>query len=94
MHDNTFLSHITDNYTFSVGASSKPTTYESKLSKTCKAETNCHVAGEKCDSLLNEIVNLELKMGIARRWQPSDLEYIEASQYIKERKYHRALDNL
>ena len=33
-------------------------------------------------------------MGIARHCQPSDQEYIEASQYIKESKYHHALANL
>ena len=43
--------------------------------------------------LLNRIITLELKIGISKWWQPSDPEYIEASQYIKERKYHCALIN-
>lgn len=79
---------------FVVGSLSGPASYEAELSKTRKAETTRRVAGEKRDLLLNEIVALELKMGISRRWQPADPEYVEANRYTNERKYHRALDNL
>jgi len=37
---------------------------------------------------------MEVKMGIANRWQPSDTPYIETAKYMSERKYHLALDNL
>jgi hypothetical protein len=37
---------------------------------------------------------MEVKMGIATRWQPSDPEYIETANYMSKRKYHLALDNL
>jgi hypothetical protein len=37
---------------------------------------------------------MEVKMGIATRWQPSDLPYVETVKYMVERKYHRALDHL
>lgn len=37
---------------------------------------------------------MEVRMGVAHRWQPSDVQYLETLKYMGLRKYHRALDNL
>jgi hypothetical protein len=77
-HGTAFLNHLPTNYEFVISATAEPTSYNSELSQTRKAETNRRVAREKRDSLLQEVVAMELKMGISRRWQPSDVEYMEA----------------
>lgn len=33
-------------------------------------------------------------MGIERRWQPSDAQYLDTCKYMALRKYHKALDHL
>ena len=33
-------------------------------------------------------------MGILKRWTPASTEYIETVQYISERRYRQALNNL
>lgn len=40
------------------------------------------------------MIELEVRLGITRRWIPEDAEYIETLKYMNERKYHRALDKL
>lgn len=52
------------------------------------------MADERHAQVLTEVVSMELKMGIARRWQPSDQHYIDTLKYMTERDYHRALDKL
>ena len=85
LHNNIFLSSIPEDYAFVGDLSSTSTMYGAKLSVTHKAETSCQLAGEKCDSLLNEVIELEVRMGISKQWQLTDPEYIEASQYMNER---------
>lgn len=92
--NDTFLGHIPQDYTFVTGLLSTLKSYSTDLSKTCKAETAWWMSGEKCDSILNEIVALELKLGISRRCQPADAEYIKINQYINKWKYHCPLDAL
>lgn len=36
----------------------------------------------------------EVRMGITRRWEPTDPHYIEALKYSRTRDYQRALDHL
>jgi hypothetical protein len=69
-------------------------TYEFDLSQTRKKETEQRHAAERRDLVLKDVIALEVKLGIANRWQPSDAPYIETAKYISMRKYHRALDNL
>jgi len=90
----TFLNHLPTNYEYVIGSTAGSTLYNSELSQTCKAETSHRVAREKHDSLLKEVVTMQLKMWISRWWQPSDIDYMEAMRYVKERKYHCVLDNL
>lgn len=49
---------------------------------------------EKRAGLLLEVTAMEVKMGIAARWQPTSTEYKNTLRYLTMRKYHRALDNL
>jgi hypothetical protein len=49
---------------------------------------------EQCDNILREVVEMEVRMGIASRWESSMPEYQETLKYIKTREYHHALDNL
>lgn len=91
-----FLNSTPDFYQFtpSSGQQAPSSQYAKELSQTRKAETARRVAGERHAQALIEVVSMELKMGIARRWQPSDPEYIDTLKYMTERDYHRALDKL
>lgn len=40
------------------------------------------------------MVQLELQLDIAQRWTPSSPEYIYTTEFIKRRKYLRAVDVL
>ncbi|KAK7696630.1 hypothetical protein QCA50_001288 [Cerrena zonata] len=54
------------------------------------------VAIEEHSRVLNEVIEMELRMGIdaSERWQPTSPEYVETLQYIAERRYHQALNSL
>jgi hypothetical protein len=56
-------------------------------------ETERRFQAERRDKLLLEVLAMEVKMGITR-WNPTSPEYQNTLQYIAERKYNRALDNL
>ena len=49
---------------------------------------------EQYNYLLLQVLELEVEMGIAEQWTPETLEYRETAQYINERQYHQALNNL
>ena len=68
--------------------------YYAGLSQTRKLETARRVASERYTKLLQEVSALEVKMGINRRWDVFDTQYIETAKYIAQRKYIRALKNL
>lgn len=51
-------------------------------------------AREQHDRLLLQVLELKVQMGITKRWTPDTKEYAETAQYINERQYHRALNNL
>ena len=57
-------------------------------------ETCRRVAAQRQSELLEEIVTMEVKMGIDNRWQPSDSRYIDTLKYMADHKYHQALDHL
>ncbi|EIW84255.1 hypothetical protein CONPUDRAFT_49671 [Coniophora puteana RWD-64-598 SS2] len=68
--------------------------YEDATSRTAKLETARRVKEER-DAIVTEEVNaLEVKLGIRKRWEPSNPEYIAAAAYLNNRKYHQALNNL
>lgn len=74
--------------------SSVQTGYSKATSVTMRLETNCHLARERYENTLTDIVEMEVRLGIGRRWVPGDLEYIETLKYMTERKYHQAADKV
>ena len=91
-----FLNSTPVDYTFTsaILPTSGRHVYTIDLSQTRKTETERHHLAERRDNILCEVIAAEVKMGIARHWQPSDPEYIEMAGYMSQRKYHLALDNL
>jgi hypothetical protein len=69
-------------------------TYSSELSKTRRLETERRYADERRQAILKDVVEMEVKLSITTRWQPSSAEYVNAVQYIGRRKYEKALDHL
>ena len=69
-------------------------TYSSELSKTRHLETERRYADERRQAILKDVVEMEVKLAITTRWQPSSAEYINAVQYLGRRKYEKALDHL
>jgi hypothetical protein len=68
--------------------------YAGAASQTQKIETNRRHLSERRDNALHEVIEMEVKMDIAHRWQAGDQEYLKTLTYIKERQYYRALDEL
>ncbi|KAH7904203.1 hypothetical protein BJ138DRAFT_1239965, partial [Hygrophoropsis aurantiaca] len=93
---NMFLSTTPSDYQFIVPGAQTfiHAQYADELSYTRKLETQRRVASERYDQLLLEVTEMEVKMGLSCRWQPSDPEYAETVKYIATRKFHNALDNL
>jgi hypothetical protein len=90
-----FLTSTPENYQYSAGSTSTPpTTHDVELSQTHKVETRWRVAAQRQSELLEEIVTMEVKMGIDNHWQPSDSRYIDTLKYMADCKYHQALDHL
>lgn len=69
-------------------------TYSSELSKTRRLETEHRYADERRQAILKDVVEMEVKLAITTRWQPTSAEYINAVQYLGRRKYEKALDHL
>ena len=91
-----FLNAIPSDYHFHLPSSgpTPPTTYSTELSKTRRVETERRFAREQHNRLLLQVLELEVQMGITKRWTPEMKEYAETARYINERQYHRALNNL
>ncbi|THU84014.1 hypothetical protein K435DRAFT_688431 [Dendrothele bispora CBS 962.96] len=87
-----FRLRIPDNYT----PLSATQQYGAALSETRKAETNRRRIGEQRDQALDELVGMEVQMGIpeGQRWLPGSPQYLQALQYMKKRKYQQALESL
>lgn len=49
---------------------------------------------ERYDQILHEVNALEVKMGIMRRWEPIDPQYIDTIKFIATRSFHKSLANL
>ncbi|RXW20422.1 hypothetical protein EST38_g5446 [Candolleomyces aberdarensis] len=87
-----FLNAIPDDY--NIHQNPAPETYESTLSKTRQLETHRRRAREKVKELEGELVEMELRLHIEKRWDAATPEYCQTAQYINERKYHRALEDV
>ncbi|KZT12096.1 uncharacterized protein LAESUDRAFT_641586 [Laetiporus sulphureus 93-53] len=88
-----FVSSIPSDYTF-ILPSTSTVDYYAEASCTQKLETKWRYSEECERMLLHDVATMEVKMGITRRWQPTDREYMETVKYIVERRYHRALEHL
>ncbi|KAI0669492.1 hypothetical protein C8Q78DRAFT_992613 [Trametes maxima] len=92
-----FMTSIPDDYTFTPPdpTASKPSAgYYADALATKRQETEQCAVCEEIQDLQHEVITLELHMGISTHWQPHSQEYIDTIQYIHERDYHVALDNV
>ena len=80
--------------TFRSAAPSMSQPYAHDLSTTRKLETDRRLALKLRESCLRQIVEMEVSMGIEKRWDPLSPEYMETLGYLSTRKYQRALEEL
>lgn len=64
------------------------------VTSTTRNETARRHAIENYDKDLKVVQELEVKLGITRRWVPDDQEWRDAGRLVANRKLQRALDNL
>ncbi|KAF9018429.1 hypothetical protein BDP27DRAFT_1473070 [Rhodocollybia butyracea] len=68
--------------------------YNVNLSHTRKTESRRRYLTEQHGKVLWQVVQMESVLNISRRWTPLDAEYKAALEYMTERKYRQALENL
>lgn len=68
--------------------------YSRLASATNQKERRRRLARERYDTAQRDVVQIEVQLGVVRRWEPTDPEYRETLKYIRDRKYHRALDKV
>ncbi len=82
-----------DNYQWTAPRSGA-TDYSNDAATTRKLETRRRELEDRVRRLTSQAIAFELQLGLARRWQPEDVEYQETRQYIATRDYQRALGHL
>lgn len=87
-----FLSTTPMDYQFISSTGTQP--YSSDMTATRKLETQCRYSAEHLATIQQDVVSMEVKMGITNRWQPSSPEYQAMMKYMSNYQYQRALDNL
>ena len=87
-----FITLTPDNFRVAAPSLSQPYTHD--LSTTRKLETERRYAIELRENCLKQIVEMEVSMGIEKRWDPSSPEYLETLDYLSTRTYQRALEEL
>jgi len=90
--DARFITLTPENFHTTTSNSSQPYTHD--LSTTRKLETERRYALELRESCLKQVIEMEVEMGIERRWDPSSPEYLETLGYLSTRTYQRALEEL
>lgn len=88
-----FLGAVPDGWTFAPIATGV-VNYNADTARTRNLERAQELARERLRAVELEVLALEVKLGITKRWEPFDEPYIETVKYIRERKYQRALDEL
>lgn len=73
-----------------------PSDYGKQVSATRRIERDRRYVNDQLDRVNLEICELEIKLGVSHgnRWTPVTPEYEEAVRYLRDRKYHRALNKL
>jgi hypothetical protein len=66
----------------------------SDLLETRKLETKRRHLDQRYNKVLEDVIRMEVKMGISQQWQPSMPEYVETAKYMANRQFHQALNNL
>ena len=87
-----FISLTPDNFQTAAPSLSQPYTHD--LSTTRKLESECCYCIELRENTLKQVVDMEVQLGIEKRWDPSSAEYLEILSYVSMRTYQRALENL
>ena len=87
-----FIVVTPDDYRTVAPTSSEP--YAHDRSTTQKRETERRLAIELRENCLEQIIKMEVSMGIDRRWDQSTPEYLETLGYLSTRRYQRALEEL
>ncbi|KAI0684138.1 hypothetical protein BC835DRAFT_1293887 [Cytidiella melzeri] len=75
-------------------ASSGSATYRKELASTRRLETERRHTMEQYERVSHDVCALEVEMGLTVRWTPYTEQYNATLKYIKDRKYHRALNKL
>ncbi|KAJ7238094.1 hypothetical protein B0H12DRAFT_1025997, partial [Mycena haematopus] len=70
------------------------TTYAAAAAQTRRIETQRRHALEVLGKTLNDVQELELKLGIQTRWQQGDDDWVAAAALVENRRFQRAIDEL
>ncbi|KAJ7019748.1 hypothetical protein C8F04DRAFT_1214270 [Mycena alexandri] len=70
------------------------TTYAAAASQTRRIETQRRHAIETRDKTLEVVKDLEIRLGVVRRWEPDGDDWIRVAKMAKNRRYQRAIDAL
>ncbi|KAJ7869704.1 hypothetical protein B0H14DRAFT_2571643 [Mycena olivaceomarginata] len=68
--------------------------YAEAAKETRRVETKRRHAFEVAAKSLGAVQELELKLGIATRWEPGSEAWVKAAKMVSSRRYQRALDQL
>ncbi|KAF8188436.1 hypothetical protein K438DRAFT_1594303, partial [Mycena galopus ATCC 62051] len=68
--------------------------YSTAAADTRRIETQRRHALEVFSKTLATVQDLEVRLGITRRWEPEDEEWVTAARMVINRRYQRALDEL
>ena len=68
--------------------------YELNFSKTQRIEAERRKLKQRLESANDQVIELEVKLHVSKRWLPCDDQYMEVAKYSDLREYHRALDHL
>lgn len=88
-----FLGAVPDGWAFAPIATG-PVNYGADTACTHSLKWARELAHDCLRAVELEVLALEVKLGITRRWEPTDEPYIETVKYIRERKYQHALNEL
>lgn len=59
-----------------------------------KLEAEQRYTNERYNTVLRDIVELEVQLGVTDRWTPEMKEYVDTIRFRKEQDYRRALEQL
>ncbi|TCD61105.1 hypothetical protein EIP91_009022 [Steccherinum ochraceum] len=88
-----FLNTIPEDYS-ARPASGSSSQVSRDISETRKREVDRRVQSARLLNFEQQLAEMEVAMGISRRWDPSDPDYVAALTYSCEREYHQAVDEL